>query len=113
MFRNASAALAVAVLLGACSNSGHEGAGLQLVQFLGSERDKLARNRALTSTLSAAVQEGEDFAERLTDRASSLESNLDTLISEVSSHGAFGGATAVEAALWDQRGRAVRVQING
>ncbi|MEE8104780.1 MAG: hypothetical protein V3T86_04510, partial [Planctomycetota bacterium] len=36
-----------------------------MVQFLESGKDNLPRNRVLTFTFSAAVQEGQDFAERL------------------------------------------------
>ncbi|MEE8105450.1 MAG: hypothetical protein V3T86_07960, partial [Planctomycetota bacterium] len=36
-----------------------------MVQFLESGKDNLPRNRVLTFTFSAAVREGQDFAERL------------------------------------------------
>ncbi|MEE8106936.1 MAG: hypothetical protein V3T86_15485, partial [Planctomycetota bacterium] len=65
MVRYVLIALAVVALLGACSSSGGEGAGFQLVQFLESGKDNLPRNRVLTFTFSAAVREGQDFAERL------------------------------------------------
>jgi hypothetical protein len=66
MFRRVIAALSVVAFVGACSGgSGGGDGGFQLVQFLESGKDTVVRNKILTFTFSEAVQDGQDFAERI------------------------------------------------
>ncbi|MCZ6786374.1 MAG: hypothetical protein O7E54_04330, partial [Planctomycetota bacterium] len=67
MFRRVIAALSVVAFVGACSGggSGNGQGGFQLVEFLESGKDSVARNRILTFTFSESVQNGQDFAERI------------------------------------------------
>ena len=64
MFRKLFAALSVVAFVGACSGggSGDGSGGFQLVEFLESGKDSIARNRILTFTFSEAVQGGQSRA---------------------------------------------------